>query len=183
MEQSARLCRWRFFAAASAWLLFFPNAPYILTDIIHLNSRSQRYYWADLILILLFALTGLVLGFLSLFLMQRIVARRFGWPTGWLFVCVVAVLSGFGIYAGRFLRWNSWDVVFSPLNLLADFGHWLGNLYERPQIFILPVLFAALLFIAYLMLYALTHLPQHLVPGSMTHGPSITPNRDNDDID
>ena len=162
MEQSAQPCRWRFFAAASAWLLFFPNAPYILTDIIHLRSISQRYYWADLVLILLFALTGLVLGFLSLFLMQRIVARRFGWPTGWLFVWVVAVLSGFGIYAGRFLRWNSWDVVFNPLNLLADAGHWLGNITTRPQSFILPVLFAALLFITYLLLYALTQLPRQL---------------------
>ncbi len=166
MEQSPRPRRWRFFAAASAWLLFFPNAPYILTDIIHVSSVSQRYYWADLVLILLFALTGLILGFLSLFLMQRIVARRYGWPTGWLFVGAVAALSGFGIYAGRFLRWNSWDLVFNPFNLITDAGQWLVNIPSRPATFILPVLFGTLLFIAYLMLYALTHLPQQLVLAS-----------------
>jgi uncharacterized membrane protein len=99
--------RWWFLSAAAAWLLFFPNAPYILTDLIHLGPKTHSRYWTDLVLILLFALIGLVLGFLPLFLMQRLVARRYGWPAGWLFVGVVAALSGFGIYAGRFLRWNS----------------------------------------------------------------------------
>ena len=98
--------RWCFFSAATAWLLFFPNAPYILTDLIHLGPKSNARFWTDLVLILIFALIGLVLGFLSLFLMQRLVARRHGWPAGWLFVGVVAGLSGFGIFAGRFLRWN-----------------------------------------------------------------------------
>ena len=57
--------RWKFFAAAFAWLLFFPNAPYILTDLTHLGSQDHVHWWADLVMILLFALAGLVLGFLS----------------------------------------------------------------------------------------------------------------------
>jgi len=153
--------RWRFSAAALAWLFFFPNAPYILTDLVHLGPKSQGSFWIDLILILLFALTGLVAGFLSLYLMQRLVARRFGWPTGWLFVGAVAALSGFGVYAGRFLRWNSWDVVFNPLDLLADLSHWLISVPTSPRAVIIPALFATLLFIAYTMLYALTRLPAH----------------------
>jgi uncharacterized membrane protein len=151
--------RWWFFSAAAAWLLFFPNAPYILTDLVHLGPKAHGRYWTDLVLILLFALIGLVLGFLSLFLMQRLIARRHGWPAGWLFVGVVAALSGFGIYAGRFLRWNSWDVVFSPFDLITDAWNWLFSIPHSPKAIIIPVLFATLLFIAYAMLYALTHLP------------------------
>jgi uncharacterized membrane protein len=154
--------RWWFLSAAAAWLLFFPNAPYILTDLVHLGPKTHGRYWGDLVLILLFGLIGLVLGFLSLFLMQRLVARRYGWPAGWLFVGIVAGLSGFGIYAGRFLRWNSWDVVFSPLGLLADAWNWLFSIPHSPRAIVIPVLFATLLFVAYLMLYALTHLPTNL---------------------
>lgn len=152
-----------FIAAAAAWLLFFPNAPYILTDVIHLSPKAYPRYWTDLVLILMFALIGLVLGFLSLFLMQRLVARRHGWPAGWLFALIVAALSGFGIYAGRFLRWNSWDVVFSPVNLLTDVGHWLASIPHSPRGIVIPILFGTLLFVAYLTLYALTHLPSGLL--------------------
>jgi uncharacterized membrane protein len=151
-----------FLAAAAAWLLFFPNAPYILTDLIHLGPTSHTRFWTDLVLILIFALIGLVLGFLSLFLMQRLVARRYGWPVGWLFVGVVAALSGFGIYAGRFFRWNSWDVIFNPLDLLNDTARWLLSIPHSPRALVIPILFAALFLIAYTILYALTHLPAAL---------------------
>jgi uncharacterized membrane protein len=162
LQQRGGERRWKFFAAAFAWLLFFPNAPYILTDLTHLRWQAHPHWWADLVLILLFALAGLVLGFLSLFLMQRLVAQRFGWRTGWLFVGAVAGLSGFGIYLGRFLRWNSWDLLIHPIGLCADVAHWLARVPARPRLAVLPALFATLLFLAYLMLYALTHLPRPL---------------------
>ena len=148
-----------FLGSGSAWLLFFPNAPYILTDLIHLGSKHQGRYWTDLVLILLFALLGLVLGFVSLFLMQRLVTQRHGWPAGWLFVGLVAALSGFGIYAGRFFRWNSWDVVFDPVSIIADLAAWSFSIPSSPRGLVIPALFGTLLFIAYLMLYGLTHLP------------------------
>ena len=81
-DSAATPGRWRFRAHAVAWLLLFPNAPYILTDLWHLPPNWQGRFWVDLVLILLFALTGLVLGFLSRYLMQTLVARRFGWVRG-----------------------------------------------------------------------------------------------------
>ena len=69
---------WRFIVLASLWLLFFPNTSYIWTDVIHLWTRLYQHFWIDLPLILLCALTGLVLGFVSLYLMQSVVARMFG---------------------------------------------------------------------------------------------------------
>jgi len=157
--------RWPFVAAALAWLLFFPNAPYILTDLIHLAPRTHGRFWVDLVLILMFALTGLVLGFMSLYLMQQLVARRLGGKAGWVFVTLVVALSGFGVYLGRFLRWNSWDVVFNPLDLMTDILNWLLHLPANPRTAAIPVLFATLLFVAYVMLYALTHLPARTLPG------------------
>src|SRR6266446_6329082 len=83
---------WRFLGLTGAWLLFFPNAPYIFTDLIHLTTRFYPHFWADLILILICALTGLVLGFVSLYLMQSAVARMAGRVASWCFVGVVAGL-------------------------------------------------------------------------------------------
>jgi uncharacterized membrane protein len=149
---------WRFLGLAGAWLLFFPNAPYIFTDVTHLTTRFHGHFWVDLVLILICALTGLVLGFVSLFLMQAVVSRMFGRAASWLFIAAVAGLSGFGIYLGRFLRFNSWDVVFRPLALGRDLGHLAANPLAHAHSAVLAALFATFLFVAYLMLYALTHL-------------------------
>ena len=160
---------WRFRALAAAWLLFFPNAPYIFTDLIHLTTHYYGHFWVDLVLILLCALTGLVLGFLSLFLMQAVVARMIGRVASWLFIAAVAALSGFGIYLGRFLRFNSWDVLFKPLALCHGIGQWAANPMAHPTSYAFPALFATFLFIAYLMLYALSHLqPAHPVTTSQS---------------
>jgi uncharacterized membrane protein len=152
---------WRFFGLAGAWLLFFPNAPYIFTDLVHVTTRYYgSHFWMDLTLVLLCALTGLVLGFVSLYLMQSVVAQMLGRAASWLFIAAVAGLSGFGIYLGRFLRFNSWDIVVKPLKLYHGIGHWAADPLANPTSVAFPALFATFLFIAYLMLSALTHLPQ-----------------------
>ncbi len=159
---------WRFYGLTIAWLLFLPNAPYIFTDLIHLMSRFYGHFWVDLVPILSCALTGLVLSFLSLYLMQCIVARMFGWLASWLFVAAAAGLSGFGIYLGRFLRFNSWDVLFKPVEIYHEIGRWAADPVANGTSFAFPILFATFLFIAYVMLYGLTHLQ----PGVMREAPS-----------
>jgi uncharacterized membrane protein len=166
---------WRFLGFAAAWLLFFPNAPYICTDLIHVSSRFyqhywlDQHYWSDLILVLLCALTGLVLGFVSLFLMQSVVTRMFGRLASWLFIAGMAVLSGVGIFLGRFLRFNSWDVLFKPVEVFHGIGNWVGAPLN-PKTFAFPALFATFMFVAYVMLYALTHLKQTLPQPRETAG-------------
>ena len=147
---------WRFVAFAAAWLLFFPNAPYIFTDVIHL-TRYYSHFWVDLMLILINALTGLVLGFVSLYLMQGAVRRMAGELTSWLFIGAVALLSGFGICFGRFLRLNSWDII-APGKMVHTISIWATRSSDFPGSVVFSILFAAFLFLAYLMLYALTHL-------------------------
>ena len=103
---------------ALLWLIFFPNAPYILTDFQHLaNTSSDLPVWYDVMMLIWFAFTGLLLGMVSLFLMQEIVRREFGRWVGWAFVAAVAGLSAAGVYMGRFLRWNSWDVLRDPTGM------------------------------------------------------------------
>ncbi len=150
--------RWRFRGLTLAWLLFFPNAPYIFTDLTHLNHRFAPHFWTDLVLILTCALTGLVVGFVSLYLMHGAISRIMGKLAGWSFVGAVTLLSGFGICLGRFLRFNSWDVLFKPMKLYQGIGAWAVNPIEYPGTYALPILFGTFLFLAYLMLYALTHL-------------------------
>ena len=149
---------WRFLGLAGCWLLFFPNAPYIFTDLIHLTTRFYGAFWVDLSLILLCALTGLVLGFVSLYLMQSVVQHLLGRLASWLFIGAVAVLAGFGTYLGRFMRFNSWDVLLKPYQLYHGIGRWATDPLASSTSFAFPALFAAFVFVTYLMLYALTHL-------------------------
>jgi uncharacterized membrane protein len=154
---------WRFFAFGAAWLLFFPNAPYIFTDIVHLSHFYSRF-WVDLILILINALTGMVIGFVSLYLMQSAVRHLAGELMSWLFIAAVAVLSGFGICLGRFMRLNSWDVV-APGRMFHTIGSWAKQTSFATTSLGVSILFAAFVFVSYLMLYALTHLsPPQLNP-------------------
>lgn len=107
--------------AAFFWLIFFPNAPYILTDFQHLASSWRDVpVWYDVMLLIWFAFTGLLLGMVSLFLMQEVIRREFGRLFGWGFVAIVAALTSVGVYVGRFLRWNSWDI-FRDLSGMAEY--------------------------------------------------------------
>ncbi|HMP83990.1 MAG TPA: DUF1361 domain-containing protein [Verrucomicrobiota bacterium] len=151
----------RFAGLAVAWLLFFPNAPYIITDLIHLTTRFHRHFWIDLNLILICAFTGLLLGFVSLYLMQSIVARRLGRVAGWLFVGGSAGLCSVGIYLGRFLRLNSWDVVVQPGKVYRGIDAWMDGRLPQMSSGAFLMLLAIFLFLSYVMLYALTHLPRH----------------------
>jgi uncharacterized membrane protein len=99
------------------WLLFLPNAPYIVTDFVHLTALPRVPLWYDVALLLSFAGTGLLLGYSSVADVQAAIASRFGRAAGWFVAFASLVLSGFGIYLGRFLRWNSWDAITDPFDL------------------------------------------------------------------
>lgn len=123
-------CGWcpRTLLSGVAWLLFLPNASYIVTDLIHLRSHPPVPLWYDAALFASFAFIGVALGFVSLRVIHDLVAQRRGWWQGWLFVFAVLALCGFGIYLGRVERWNSWSVLTEPHILLDDlrvmFGSW-----------------------------------------------------------
>ncbi len=138
--------------AAILWLLFFPNAPYILTDLLHLAyPREYIPVWFDVLLILWFSWTGLSIGIVSLFMMQDIVRREFGHIAGWGFVGIVGLLTSLGIYIGRFLRWNSWDVILNPQTKLMEFLYYATHPSLQSIIFI--TIFAVLFIFIYITVY------------------------------
>lgn len=133
------------------WLLFLPNAPYLVTDLIHLRPSAAAPLWYDALLLFTAAFTGLLLGLTSLARLQAAVARRVGARAGWAFATAALVLSSVGVYIGRFLRWNSWDLLTRPLPLLAD----LAQALPTPRTAVLTSLLSALLLLAYAVLLSL----------------------------
>ncbi|TGE15437.1 DUF1361 domain-containing protein [Hymenobacter elongatus] len=131
------------------WLLFFPNAPYILTDLFHLEPRAGVPYWYDLALILTCAWNGLMLAYASLLDMQTLVRRRLGPAAGWAFAVVALLLSSFGIYLGRFLRFNSWDVLTNPLTLFYDILNRVLHPAAHPRTWGVTLLFGVFLLLGY----------------------------------
>jgi uncharacterized membrane protein len=137
--------------SALVWLLFFPNAPYILTDFQHLiPATATAPLWFDVIMLIWFAWTGLLLGVVSLYLVHEVVARNFGRVAGWVFAMGVATLGSLGIYLGRFLRWNSWDVLQEPLPLARDLWHLVRYPFSSPRIYGFTLLYTLLFLFVYL---------------------------------
>ena len=127
----------------ATWLLFFPNAPYILTDLFHLNHNASMPMWYDLLLILSFAWVGLLFGFMSLWDIEKILAtywedsrlkKRWKANIAIPFVSMgLLFLGSFGIYLGRYLRWNSWDIIQEPFAIIYDIGDRLINPFSHPR--------------------------------------------------
>jgi uncharacterized membrane protein len=140
------------FGCALIWLLFLPNAPYLLTDLIHLRVVDNSLYWYDLLMLLWYAWTGFLLGIISLYLMQQVVADSFGKALGWLFVVVTLSLTSFGVYLGRFLRWNSWDVLADPFPLFADIYNHFRHPAAHIQSHIFWIILAVFLCFTYITL-------------------------------
>ena len=137
------------------WLLFFPNAPYIVTDIKYLGDMTGKTFWFEGLLIGTAACTGLLLGFMSLYLIQAIVRRIAGAPYAWLFVFVSLGLSSIGVYLGRVLRWNSWDVFVRPGSLLGELAGALVDPLGHPRPIAITVLFTSFLLASYAIFYSL----------------------------
>lgn len=146
------------------WLIFFPNAPYIVSDLMHLRERGAPL-WFDAALLATFALAGLFVAVASLRVVHELVAARAGYPAAWGMTAAVCGLSGFGIYLGRFLRLNSWDALLHPLHLAHLTAARLSEPLAHPQTWGVSAVFAALLFATYI---ALEGRPGRREPGSST---------------
>ena len=142
------------------WLVFLPNAPYLVTDLVHFSPRYDMSLWFDLIMFVAYAVTGLLYGSISIYWMQQLVRKMAGAAAGWLFVCGVSALSSFGIYLGRFQRWNSWDVISHPIGLLTDIWQNVRHPLSHFQTFAFSTLFTLFLMSVYLIVTALTHLSE-----------------------
>jgi uncharacterized membrane protein len=143
-------------ALLAVWLLFLPNAPYIVTDLIHLQPGSTRLYWYDLTMLLSCAGVGLVLGYSSLIDVHKIFEERFGHRVAWSVAAATLLLSGYGIYLGRAMRWNSWDVIANPRGLFDYIADCLLNPTAYGHTYAISGIFGAGLLFGYVTLHLMT---------------------------
>ncbi len=136
------------------WLLFFPNAPYMLTDFIHVGERSSVPLWYDALMLSSFAWTALLLGFASLYLVQMVVRSVLGTAWSWVVVAAALALSSFGVYLGRFVRFNSWDALLRPGRVAHVISNQLEDPFQHPRMVAVLVVLTAFLLVGYAVLYA-----------------------------
>ncbi|MGE5264917.1 MAG: DUF1361 domain-containing protein [Acidobacteriota bacterium] len=149
--------RWALLLLTGVWLIFFPNAPYLVMDLLHLEERRPVPLWYDFGLLISFAWTGCLLGVVSLNQMQVVVKKHLGNAFSWLFVLGTLGLSGLGIYLGRFLDWNSWDLILRPQSVLSDIAMRLVHPVQYQQTYGFALLFAALLLVCYVTFVSIGH--------------------------
>jgi uncharacterized membrane protein len=140
---------------AVLWLLFLPNAPYIVTDFVHLQASGATPLWFDAVVISAFAWTGLLLGCTSLYLLHAVVRHRFGVRVGWLVALVALALASAGVYVGRVLQWNSWDLLVRPGQRLAQVAPGLDQTALVAHAAAVTILLTALLAATYVAFYTL----------------------------
>ena len=138
------------------WILFLPNAPYLLTDLIHLEPKPRVPEWYILAMLLSCAATGTLIGYVSLMDVHAAIERRFGFTAGWLLAGCSLILCGFGIYLGRFLRWNSWDALTRPLDFARTVVGQFADAGPHPHPIPVTLIFGGGLVIGYVALRALT---------------------------
>lgn len=112
--------KWKQLFLFSSWLLFFPNALYIITDLVHLREVGNAPVWFDAILLFTSSFIGLMMAFMSLNNVERFLSKKFSRRTMGIIIPLIIFISSFGVYLGRFERWNSWDIIHNPLALGMD---------------------------------------------------------------
>ncbi|MDQ3123733.1 MAG: DUF1361 domain-containing protein, partial [bacterium] len=134
---------WQTLAAGLLWLSFLPNGFYLVTDFVHLNVSLPATLLFDAVLCMSFALTGLILGCKSTYLIHNVLIKRVGDKISWGIILSVLLLSGFAMYLGRYLGWNSWDLFANPFYILFDLFSRFGSAQELLATMRTTVLFFA----------------------------------------
>lgn len=140
------------------WLAFLPNAPYIVTDLIHIRIGNHSLLWLDVLVVLSFALSGLLLFFISIMDMQKLLKSKFEKLPVEAVSIVIIFLCGFGVYLGRFLRYNSWEIISQPHLLFKDIITIIFSPFQHFEAWLFTLGFGAFLVVGYFMFKNLNQL-------------------------
>jgi uncharacterized membrane protein len=140
------------------WVGFLPNAFYIASDMVHLTNTGPISLLYDVVMFISFTFNGFILGYLSLYAVHNRLKKRFSNQAAFGMVAAVLLLCSFAIYLGRYLRWNSWDVLFNPAGLVFDVSEPFINPTSHPQVFTTTLMFFVLLASIYIVCYQLVAL-------------------------
>jgi uncharacterized membrane protein len=145
------------------WLLFLPNAPYVLTDFVHLGTQHRIY---DTVVVGSFAFNGLVLGFASVALVQSTVSRRVGAVAGWVVAIGSLAASSVGIYLGRVQRLNSVDAIRDPHRIALLARVRLDHPFGNPHLIVFCGALTGFLTLAYVVLRVVARSDDAPVPSA-----------------
>jgi uncharacterized membrane protein len=144
--------KWKPALVFFCWLAFFPNALYIVTDLIHLQLQSRVPKWFDVLILFSSAIAGLMLAFISLYRVEsflcRIVIKKMQAPL----ILLILFLGSFGVYLGRFLRFNSWDIVSNPTGLFSSISQRFISPFNHIQTWFITVVFTVFFYLLYVII-------------------------------
>lgn len=140
---------WRQGVAMVLWVLFLPNSFYIVTDFIHLRANYEADLLFDITVLTSFMISGIVYGFVSVFLVHRQLQRRWGEAKAYGIIALILLAASFAICLGRYTRWNTWDVLLKPAGLLFDISDKVINPSAHVQTYQTTVVLFLVLFATY----------------------------------
>lgn len=111
---------WEAMGVTLLWLVFLPNAFYIVTDLIHIRELHRVDFLLDVIMFASFVFNGLLLGYIALYGIHQELIKRVSNRMAATLIGGVLLLCSFAIYLGRELRWNTWDLLVNPGGILVD---------------------------------------------------------------
>ena len=156
--------KWKKVVLFCSWLLFFPNALYLVTDIIHLSYNSDVPVWFDAVLLFTASFVGLALAFASLINVERFLHEFYTKQKVKYMIAILLFAGAFGVYLGRFQRWNSWDIISNPFSLAQDiagrFLNPIAHLYSWAIVSFLTILYA----LCWFSLKAITNIKNEIIP-------------------
>ena len=142
--------KWKSALVFCCWLAFFPNALYIVTDLIHLELESAVPKWFDAVLLFSSAFVGLMFAFISLYRVEAFLSKTVYSKLQVPLILLILFLGSFGVYLGRFLRWNSWDIVSNPSRLMLSIGQRIVAPFDHVQTWGITVLFTVFFYLLYI---------------------------------
>mgnify|MGYP001792027394 CR=1 FL=1 len=144
----------------AVWLAFLPNAPYMITDMLHYEERLPVPFWYDILLVISAAWNGLILGLVSLMNVENFLSRHLKPVSVKLCVFMSLFLCGYGVFIGRFLRFNTWNVITDPRILAYSSAHHVLLPQHYSKLWVFTILFAVLLSVIYFTLKKLPLVPE-----------------------
>jgi uncharacterized membrane protein len=148
---------WKSIMLVVCWLVLVPNTFYLVSDFVHLDSTVQNEVSLlyDISMFMSYALTGLALGCVSMYMVHMELKKRLGRFRAWSVIGVIILLDSFAIYLGRFLGWNSWDLFINPAGIITDISDRIINPTAYPNTFTITLLFFVFIMVAYGSFYSL----------------------------
>jgi len=150
-----RLQSWQNILLLFLWLGFLPNSFYLMSDLIHLQSSGEASVLYDIAMMMSFIINGLILGYISVYIVHVQLLKKLSDRAVLAFLAFVFFACGFAIYLGRYLRWNTWDIIVNPFGILFDLSERVVNPVLHIQTYIVTLTFFVLLSGTYAVIYQL----------------------------